>query len=149
MSQLADLEARVRVLEDTEAIKKLKAKYWRCVDKKLWDELADCFAEDAAADYGPDIKLKGRKTIIQFLKDSLGRESVITAHEGHNAEIEITSETTAKGIWPLHDYVVIQPNTRLNGWGHYEDEYVKENGQWKKKSTKITRIIEEWMLSKR
>jgi len=149
MAQLTDLETRIRVLEDIEAIKKLKAKYWRCVDKKLWEELEECFVEDATADYGPDIKLQGRRAILQFLKDSLGRDSVITAHEGHNPEIEITSATAARGIWPLHDYVVIQPNTRMNGWGHYEDEYVKENGEWKKKSTKITRIIEDWMMTKR
>ena len=33
-----DLEKRVRVLEDVEAIKKVKAKYWYCLERKLWDE---------------------------------------------------------------------------------------------------------------
>lgn len=30
-----ELELRLGVLEDVEAIKKLKARYWRCVDNKL------------------------------------------------------------------------------------------------------------------
>lgn len=144
MAELADLETQIRVLGDIEAIKKLKAKYWRCIDKKLWDELEDCFIEDAVADYGKNLNFQGRKAIIQFLKDNLGSDSVITVHQGHNPEIEITSDTTARGIWALHDYLVFQPNITINGWGHYEDEYVKQNGEWKKKSIKETRLREEW-----
>jgi len=144
MAELADLETQIRVLGDIEAIKKLKAKYWRCIDKKLWDELEDCFVEDAVADYGKNLNFQGRKAIIQFLKDNLGSDSVITVHQGHNPEIEITSDTTSRGIWALHDYLVFQPNITINGWGHYEDAYVKQNGEWKKKSIKETRLREEW-----
>ncbi len=72
MNPLGEIEARVRRLEDIEAIKKLKAKYWRCVDRKLWDEMNEVFTEEATADYGPNIKLKGRQAIVQFLKSSLG-----------------------------------------------------------------------------
>jgi hypothetical protein len=149
MADQAELEARIRVLEDIEAIRKLKARYWRCVDGKLWKEMEDVFAEDATADYGPNMHFEGRQAVVEFLKASVGRESMITAHGGHNAEIEITSKSTARGIWALNDLVVIQPSTRMMGWGYYEDEYIKENGQWKKKSTKITRILEEWNMSKR
>ena len=61
MNPLGEIEARVRKLEDIEAIKKLKAKYWRCVDRKLWGEMTEVFTEEATADYGPDIKLRGRQ----------------------------------------------------------------------------------------
>ena len=46
MTELRDLEARIRALEDIEAIKRLKHKYFRCIDKGLWDEIGNCFAED-------------------------------------------------------------------------------------------------------
>ncbi|MBM4463483.1 MAG: nuclear transport factor 2 family protein [Chloroflexi bacterium] len=144
MATIAELEARIRVLEDIEAIKGLKAKYWRCVDRKLWKDLADVFAPSATADYGPNLQFEGRKAIIQFLKDSLGADSTITVHGGHNAEIEITGKTSARGIWALNDIVVMQPNMKRIGWGYYEDEYVKVKGQWKKKSTKMTTVLEEW-----
>ncbi|MBN2099971.1 MAG: nuclear transport factor 2 family protein, partial [Dehalococcoidia bacterium] len=52
MNPSGDIEARVRRLEDIEAIKKLKARYWRCVDRKLWAEMAEVFTEEATADYG-------------------------------------------------------------------------------------------------
>jgi hypothetical protein len=149
MADLSDLEKRIRVMEDTEAIKKLKAKYFRCVDKKLWDEMEEIWIEDAVADYGMGIEvLQGRKEILEFLKKNLGRDSMISVHQGHNPEIEITSDTTARGVWVLNDRLIIQTIATLNGWRYYEDEYVKVNGEWKKKSTKITNILEEWTQTK-
>ena len=41
-----DLEKRIRRLEDREAIKELKARYWYCIERKLWNELPDLFTED-------------------------------------------------------------------------------------------------------
>ena len=150
MAEPAELEKRIRVLEDIEAIKKLKAKYFRCVDKKLWDEMEEVWVEDAVADYGMGIELlQGRKAILDFLKKNLDRDSMISVHQGHNPEIEITSEITAKGVWVLNDRLIIQTIATLNGWRYYEDEYVKVNGEWKKKSTKITNILEEWTQTKR
>ena len=150
MADLSELEKRISVMEDIEAIKKLKAKYFRCVDKKLWDEMEEVWVEDGVADYGMGIELlQGRKTIIEFLKKNLGRDSMISAHQGHNPEIEITSDTTAKGVWVLNDRLIIQTIATSSGWRYYEDEYVKVNGEWKKKSTKITNILEEWTQTKR
>ncbi len=151
MADTTELERMIRVLQDTEAIKKLKARYWRCLDKKLWDEMNEVFAEDATVDYGygPDSQLQGRKAIVQSFIDILGPDTVTTAHGGHSPEIEITGDTTATGIWALHDYVIMQPDTRMMGWGHYEEEYVKENGQWRIKRVRLTRIREEWQTDKR
>ena len=140
MVELAGLERRIRVLEDIEAIKELKAKYWRCVDNKLFDELAaDCFTGDGTFEVvGYGVELQGRKAIAQFLSQSMG-ESVVSVHHGHNPEIEITSDTTAKGRWalynPMHD---VPANSAVTIWGFYEDEYSKEEGKWKMKSTRIT-----------
>jgi len=149
MADLSELEKRIRVMEDIEAIKKLKAKYFRCVDKKLWEEMETVLTEDAVADYGMGIELlQGRQAIIEFLKKNLARDSMISVHQGHNPEIEITSDTTARGVWVLNDRLIIQTIATLNGWRYYEDEYVKVNGEWKKKSTKITNILEEWTQTK-
>ena len=149
MADLLELEKRIRVMEDIEAIKKLKAKYFRCVDKKLWDEMEEVWVEDAVANYGMGIELlQGIKAIIEFLKKNLGRDSMISVHQGHNPEIEITSDTTDRGVWVLNDRLIIQTIATLNGWRYYEDEYVKVNGEWKKKSTKITNILEEWTQTK-
>jgi len=139
-----DSNARIQTLEDIEAIRKLKCQYWRCLDRKLWGELAECFARGATADYGPRLRFRGRKAIVGFLKKSLGPDSVTTFHMGHNAEIETTDQGKARGRWVLNDFFIMQPGTKRRGWGFYDDEYVKEDGRWSMNSTKLTTLFEEW-----
>ena len=151
MSELSELEARIRTLEDIEAIKKVKTRYWRSIDKKLWDELADCFTEDtifeipSTIEIQPkSIKLQGREAVVQYLKERMDTSSIITVHQGHQPDIEITSETTARAVWALNDRIFnSQANATYRGLGYYDDEYIKENGQWKISSTLITRSFKE------
>lgn len=143
MDPSGDLEARVRALEDIEAIKNLKARYWRCIDLKLWEAMAGVFTEDAAADYGPDRKLKGRQAIVGFLKSSLGADSVFSHHIGQRPEIELTGEATARGAWWLCDYIVMPPNVRRRGYAYYEDEYLKQDRRWRVSSTRLVTLLEE------
>ena len=147
MAELTDPETRTRigVLEDIEAIRKLKARYFRCLDKKMWDELTACFTEDAVlAEHERNINLQGAKPIIEFLRQGLGPDHLITVHQGHNSEIEITSDTTARGTWALYSSLFnSQVNKGSRGWGVYEDEYAKEKGEWKIESTTISRLFTE------
>ncbi len=143
-TKLKRLERELQVLKDIEAIKQLKGKYFRCLDSKLWNELAECFTEDATTSYsGGKLSFKGRDAIIKFLSDSMP-PALVSMHQGHHPEIEITSKTTAKGIWGFEDYLIIkQANMGLRGAAFYRDEYVKIKGQWKIKHTGYNRIFEE------
>ena len=145
MAKPADLEARIGVLEAINAIKKLKYKYARCLDSKQWDKMAECFTEDATTDYSDGkFKFQGVEAIMQFLEENLGSHSRVTAHHVGQPEIEITSDTTAKGTWTMHDYVIdTSMNISLRGAAFYYDEYVKQDGEWKIKSTGYTRVFEE------
>ena len=137
MDELRELRARIRVLEEIEAIKQLKARYWRCVDQKLWNEWADCFVEDAKMDIQPMGIIQGKRQIVQAISNGIG--TAISTHQGHSPEIEITGDTTAKGKWALYDHIFDERSKTVSeGFGLYEDEYVKENGQWKIKTTRIT-----------
>jgi hypothetical protein len=148
MADLSNLERRVQVLEDIEAIKQLKAKYLRCVDRNLWGELEECFVEDAEAHYGENLDFEGRKAILDFLKGTIGQESFICSHECHLPEIEVTGDTTARATWKLHDYLIIQPNSTMTGWAYYDEECVKVNGVWKIKVIGYRRDFEEWDMKK-
>lgn len=148
MAESNELLDLVRNLQSIEDIKRLKAKYWRCVDQKRWEEIGECFAEDCVADYGQGMVLNGRQAIVEFLRKSLGQATSITAHGGHNPEIDITGPDTARAIWNLND-IVIMPGMQMKGYGYYEDTYVKQNGKWMKKSTTIKRIVEQWDMQKR
>lgn len=140
MTSSEDLEKRIGVLEDIEAIKKLKAKYFRSIDRKLWDELAECFTEDGIAKYGAGPELVGVGAIIERISAGEGGDYVVTTHQGHNPEIGLTGDTTAKGKWALYYYRGDKKaNTARRAGGYYEEDYVKQGGAWKMK--RLTCII--------
>ena len=144
--QLTNLEIRIKVLEDIEAIKALKSKYFRCLDKELWDELSECFCEDALLDFGSAKQFKGRKAIVDdFRTRYTARGKWCTGiHHGHNPELKITGQDTAKGAWQLfHYFINSQTNQGARLAGFYDDEYSIENGKWKIKVTKFARVFKE------
>ena len=103
MANLIELEERVKTLEeecrklkDIEAIKNLKYRYWHCVDDHSWDGVADCFAEEANV-FG--VNLQGRNLIARFYKRTGGKQFTISAHQGHNPEINLLSDRAASGRW--------------------------------------------------
>lgn len=144
-----DLEKRVQALEDIEAIKKLKARYFRSIDKKAWDELRDVFTEDAYGDYNRLGIKQGRETIVNFIKGFEGSSTVVTTHQGHNSEIELTGENTAKGSWEMDYYRADSSDKSLIRDGiFYEDEYNRDaDGKWRIRSLKIIVIRSD--ISKR
>ena len=148
MMDATDLERRIRALEDIEAIKQLKYRYWRCLDLKLWDEMAGCFTPDATVDYGGGAyRFTGVASILGFLRESLGRETgALGYHHGHHPEIELTGNTTARGIWALDNYLFNPGRKRgVRIAAYYRDEYLKTDGTWRIRHTGYTYVFhEEW-----
>ena len=134
MSDASDLDRRVRRLEDIEAIKQLKYRYWRHLDLKQWDELAQCFAPDATVCYSSGkYEFAGVDAIMRFLSESLGHErGSVTIHHGHHPEIELLSDTSARGTWALYNYMFnVKQNRGIRIGAYYDDAYVKLAGAWK------------------
>jgi hypothetical protein len=132
-------------LQQIENIKRLKYRYFRTLDQNDWTELAECFADDAVTNYDSGkYSFQGKEDIINFFQQFMSRPTLITQHQAHHPEIELTSDSTAKGIWYLQDIVIdLDANTTLRGAGFYHDEYVKINGEWKIKLTGYVRTYEE------
>jgi hypothetical protein len=132
-------------LQEIEAIKRLKYRYLRCLDCKRWDELKECFIPDATAAYGGGkYSFETRDKIVEFLVEFLDHDTVLTMHHGHQPEIELTSETTATGVWALEDRVInLDLDITIRGAAFYRDEYVKVDGEWKFASTGYQRVYEE------
>lgn len=131
-------------LTEIEAIKRLKYRYLRCLDSKLWDELAECLTEDASCSYsGGAHSYQGRDAIIAFLREGLPATR-LSMHQCHQPEIDILSETSASGIWALEDYLIdTEGKWSMHGAAFYRDEYVKTGGDWKIRFTGYDRIFEE------
>ena len=108
--------------------------------------LAECFTEDATTSYeGGKHSLAGLEAILRFFQTDDFRR-IITMHNVHHPEIEITGGSTARATWALEDYVIdVKANWSLHGSAFYEDEYVKADGQWRIKHTGFKRVFwERW-----
>ena len=132
-------------LVEIEMIKRVKYRYARCLDLKLWDELATVFTEDAVAAYsGGGYTFEGRDAILEFLQRSMGAETFHSSHKMHHPEIDLSGPNSATGNWALDDVVVeTQWGITIRGCSFYEDEYVKVAGNWKIKRTGYRRVFEE------
>lgn len=135
--------ADVATLLDIEAIKQLKARYCRLLDTKDWTAWRGIFADDFLSDTseaGGKV-IEGADDFVAFTRKSLRNQA--TVHQVHAPEIEMTSATTARGVWALEDVVRFGPGVNLRGYGHYRETYVKTDGQWQIKSSKLTRLRED------
>lgn len=110
----------------------LQSRYQRCIDMRSWQELADCFAEDAAAAYDSgELSYQGRGNIIAFLRKAL-TSSITCSHMIHGGEIELTDAEHATGIWYLEDYLLHKWFfVKMHGAAVYHISYVKLDGQWR------------------
>ena len=130
-----------------EEIKQLKARYFRCMDMKDWDGQVTVFAPDVEVDVSGEMApgengvIRGAQEFVTFNRGHI--EHVLTVHHGHMPEIEITSDTTATGIWSMEDMLRWRdggPMRTLHGYGHYHETYEKTAGEWRIKTMRISRL---------
>lgn len=127
-------------MHDLEAIRQLKARYFRTMDMKDWEGMRAVFADDVVMDTtssGGGV-ISGADAFVAFLRVTL--QDVVTVHHGHMPEIEITSPTTARGIWAMQDLLKWPNGTQLHGYGHYHETYEKIDGAWRIKTSTLTRL---------
>ena len=139
--RLEELENRVRVLEDFEAIRNLKARYAAyCDDSYNADKIAELFVEDAVWDSGPLGRFVGPEAIRGFFRGA-SKIFTLAIHYGMNPQIEVTGDT-ARARWYLFMPCTVGDGNRAM-WraGIDDEEYVRVNGEWKFKSKASTVIF--------
>lgn len=130
-------------LLEIESIKQLKARYCRYLDTKDWDSWRGIFSDDFRSDTasaGGKV-IVGADPFVAFTRKNLGDRA--TVHQVHAPEIELTSATTARGMWALEDVVRLAPGVNLRGYGHYTETYEKIDGHWLITASKLTRLRED------
>lgn len=141
---MSDIDAAVRELWDREALKELKARYFRFLDTRDRDGLASVFTEDAVFEVPRhDVVIRGRDAIADEILEAT--DGARTVHHGHMPELELTGPDTARGIWAMAD-IVEWPRDEsgnrvgISGSGHYEDEYMRVSGEWKIARSVLVRL---------
>jgi ketosteroid isomerase-like protein len=134
-----------------EEIKQLKARYFRLMDTKDYAALRNVFADDAVFDASCSLSIEptedsaawihsGGDAIAAFIESAV--KPLRTVHHGHCHEIEVLSDTEARGVIAMEDQIWDETGTTmtLHGMGHYHETYVKVGGQWRIKTSRISRL---------
>jgi hypothetical protein len=138
-----------------EGVKRVKAAYWRGVDSGDGDLVRSILAEDCELDFhgccrdpqsgidhlpAMNMVLRGRAA---WLSEGMSRYGIVSVHQGHQSEIGITGPDTATGIWSFTDRMFFPAGgtiAQLTGYGFYHDSYLKRDGRWQIRTSRISRI---------
>lgn len=140
---------------DIEAIKNLKARYFRGVDMRLEDVLYDVFADDVRLDYSTACidpvtgvnhipgagSTTGAAVGVNMIIET--QRGMVSVHHASVPEIQILDENNAEAIWPMVDRLLFPSGhaiKELIGYGYYRDTYRKIGGEWKIQSLRVDRL---------
>jgi uncharacterized protein (TIGR02246 family) len=133
-ADLESLAARVQVLEDREAIRALILAYGQAHDHRDYKTFASLFATNGEWVGGLG-SAKGPDAIFELMDRTIGHNPQPngsgTYHVLTNDQIEIDGDlASATTKW-----IYITPGDdgapRLVYLGHYDDKFIRENGEWK------------------
>ncbi|MGI5223112.1 nuclear transport factor 2 family protein [Nocardia sp. CA-290969] len=128
--------------EDVLEIHRLKYRYVRALDTKLWEDFAETMTPEATATYSEYLQFESREAFLTFMRNTLGPH-VITEHRVDHPEVDVHGDR-ASGVWYLSDTVLIPENNMLlRGAAFYTDEYVRcDDGRWRIAHTGYERTYE-------
>ena len=143
LALVTDLERLVAI----DAIRDLMARYVRYADHKDWRDLANTFLPDATfTSYDTEgnvfAEMRGRADIVARSR-AFRRLPETSIHHLFSYEVEVTSPTTATGVFSMADTVIrpddeplvpdetgVKPFRTLRGAGHYHARYERVDGDW-------------------
>lgn len=127
---MSELEARLRRLEDIDAIKRLKVRYCAyCDDNYNPDGIAELFTEDAVWNGGQLGHTEGREAIREFFR-AAPRLVSFAIHHVTNPRIAVDGDR-ATGDWYLFQPCTFRGDRAVWMAARYRDRYLRVNGEWK------------------
>ena len=136
-AEIAALTARVEKLEAARAIKKLQRAFGFYVDRGLWGEAADLFADDGTIEIGIDGVYVGKERIREYLKRLHGgQEGLIYGQLNEWVTLQpavFVGEDGRSATARWRDHGMLGQYKQHAEWrdGIYENTYVREDGVWK------------------
>jgi hypothetical protein len=129
---LDDLATRLAVLEAVNAIKELKSRYWRSVDRQNLAAVRACLVADGAViDMEGVPPVADREAFIKVIEVQGCRPGFYTMHSGQNPIIRLTGPDRAEGIWDaFFTGIDVGQRITIQLTGEYNDVYVRQDGNW-------------------
>ena len=129
--RLQALSVRVQRLQDANDVETVQRTYGYFVDKGLWAEVADLFAEDGTYEIGGRGVFVGRARVLEYLRTGMGTERPVEGRLINHMQFQPIVTVSADGLSAKLRMKALVVS--FAGWGDviYENTYVKQNGVWK------------------
>ncbi len=139
-AEIDKLSLEVERLEGARAVRKLQRAFGYYVDRGLWDQAADLFADDGTIEVGMDGVYVGKARVREYLKrEGGGQEGLawgqLNEHVQLQPKVDVSDDgMSAQGRW--RDLAMLGHFGKDAFWGDgiEENAYVREDGVWKIKS---------------
>jgi hypothetical protein len=138
----------VQELLAIEAIRKLKASYFRSMDAQDWDAFADLLTDDFEVIFAvpaeqffppdatelPDGRMQAdRARLLRWMR--AGAAGMSTVHHAHMPVIEVTGPDSATGWWAMTDYTTWMGDDGpvwMRSLGSHQETYRRgDDGRWR------------------
>ncbi len=135
--EAAELTMRVEKLEGARAIKNLQRAFAYYVDRGLWRQAADLFADDGTFEMGMDGVYVGRERIEEYLRRLHGgQEGLIYGQLNEWVTLQpaiVVADDALSATARWRDLGMLGQYHEHAEWrdGIYENTYVREGGVWK------------------
>lgn len=132
-------EQRLQALEDLEALRTLKARYFFCCDRKDTAGMRAAFADGKVhIDYGMVGTFDNADALVKIFAEIGCHPHMVEMHHGANPQLALVDAQHATGQWSLHYFLInTQAKNITQLAGYYDDEYVKTSAGWKILKTKF------------
>jgi hypothetical protein len=135
---VSEAERQVARYRDYHELENLKNAYGYYLDKNLWNDLADLFAEDGSMELAQRGYYAGRERVRAFLFNVFGPEGPVEGRLGNHIQMQpvITiadDGQTARIRSRMMQQLTFGPRASM-GASVYEDDAVKEDGVWRFRS---------------
>ncbi|WP_165313667.1 nuclear transport factor 2 family protein [Vibrio ziniensis] len=135
---MSNNNTRINALLDREEIRALRLRYSQLLDGGEAEKMGEVFTEDAEVKVTVG-SMKGLTEIKQSLKeayhtfDTKNRAHFPFVHAVTNHDITLIDENNASGSCYLLDFVTDREQSQhpFLLLGHYVDQYVRVNGEWR------------------
>ncbi len=133
---LAQLQARIDVLNDEDRVRNLQSAYGFYADRKMWDDVVDLFAGDGVVEIGGQGIWPGHAGVPRWL-ESIGPAGLTHGQLNDRGQNDVIvriapggNEAFARGV----ELGMLGEADQERGWWEiatFHTRFVKENGAWK------------------
>jgi len=135
---MSELESRLQILEDREAIRDLLLEYGRTLDSRDFKAFSELFARGVGEWNGGMGVARGPAAIRKLMEETIKGEPGNNFHIFNNETIDVNGDrATALSKWTF----VVKGEDGRPQWvylGQYHDILIRENGRWKFLQRKVT-----------